>query len=78
MSLNQIQNDIGHAGRFLNSKNENVASIVTPLRDEGAGGGGAKRKQKQPLDLRLKPEDKVLAAPSNAKSQRRNGNGASR
>ena len=62
----------------MNSKNENVASIVTPIRDEGAGGGGAKRKQKQPLDLRLKPEDKVLAAPSNAKSQRRNCNGASR
>ena len=66
------------SSRFLNSKNENVASIVTPIRDQGAGGGGAKRKQKQPLDLRLMPEDKVLAAPLNAKSQRRNCNGASR
>ena len=66
------------SSRFLNSKNENVASIVTPIRDEGAGGGGAKRKQKQPLDLRLQPEDKILAAPSNAKSLRRNCNGASR
>ena len=66
------------SSRFLNSKNENVASIVTPIRDQGAGGGGAKRKQKQPLDLRLMPEDKILAAPLNAKSQRRNCNGASR
>ena len=61
--------------RFLNSKNENVASIVTPFRDETK-----KREDKrtEKLDNSLRPEDKVIVKPSNAKFPRLNGNGAAR
>ena len=50
--------------RFLNSKNENVASIVTPVR------GGTQKRD----DNVVRPEDKVIVKPSNTKTLRFNGN----
>ena len=50
--------------RFLNSKNENVASIVTPVR------GGTQKRD----DNVVRREDKVIVKPSNSKTLRFNGN----
>ena len=54
--------------RFLNSKDENVATIVTPVPVSNDGMEPQKKERKD--DRIVLPEDNVLVVPANAKSQR--------